>query len=302
MRPQPMNRSRSAWRYAALVCLLGTSAQAQVSGWLDFDGEIPGESQSASHRDWIEIQGFQLGGQLKALKPGALGLTKLLDRASPKFYQACAQGTPYAKATLDLRFPSAVTTENPGPARIELEHVVVSSNTVLGTTDQTTGETVELTFGRIVYTYVKEDKSAPLVMNFDFRSQTGSEGAGTNPDTDNDGLPDAWEAAHGLSVGVNDANSDADGDGLTNLQEYQLGTHPKSNTSFFKAALAPVAGSAGTFQLSWISVVGKTYLIEWTPDLTTPFTTIRTVTATATTSTESIVNTGNLGFYRVRPQ
>ena len=130
----------------------------------------------------------------------------------------------------------------------------------------------------------------------------GGGGGGASPDTDNDGLPDAWENTYGLSVGVNDANADADGDGLTNLQEYQLGTHPKSGTSFFRASLSPVAGMEGLFKITWNSVVGKIYLIEWTPDLVTPFTTLRTVTATATTSTEDIVNTSNRGFYRVRPQ
>jgi len=40
-------------------------------------------------------------------------------------------------------------------------------------------------------------------------------------DGDHDGMPDAWEKAHGL--GPNDAadrNSDRDGDGYTNLEEY----------------------------------------------------------------------------------
>ena len=306
MRPYLKSRLLSPLRHAALLYLLGTSSQAQVSAWLDFDGRIPGESKSVSHPGWIEIQGFNLGGELKALKPGALGLTKPLDRASPKLHQACAQGITFDKATLDLKFPSAVTTENPGPARIELENIVVSANAVSQSGDGPPLETFELSFGRIVYTYVEKDMSVPVTASVDFSLLSGpgdgGGGGGASPDTDNDGLPDAWENTYGLSVGVNDANADADGDGLTNLQEYQLGTHPKSGTSFFRASLSPVAGMEGLFKITWNSVVGKIYLIEWTPDLVTPFTTLRTVTATLTTSTEDIVNTSNRGFYRVRPQ
>ena len=49
-------------------------------------------------------------------------------------------------------------------------------------------------------------------------------------DNDNDGLPNDWETANGLDpdVGTGDdgANGDPDFDTLTNLQEFQLGTHP----------------------------------------------------------------------------
>lgn len=46
-------------------------------------------------------------------------------------------------------------------------------------------------------------------------------------DTDDDGMPDGWEAEHGLDpLDPADAALDADGDGLTNFQEYQLDTDP----------------------------------------------------------------------------
>jgi predicted outer membrane repeat protein len=51
---------------------------------------------------------------------------------------------------------------------------------------------------------------------------------GTNPlsaDSDTDGLPDGWEVANGLNpASGSDALADADGDGLTNLEEYMIGT------------------------------------------------------------------------------
>jgi hypothetical protein len=40
------------------------------------------------------------------------------------------------------------------------------------------------------------------------------------PDSDNDGMPDAWESALGLSVGINDGALDPDQDGLSNLNEH----------------------------------------------------------------------------------
>jgi hypothetical protein len=39
-------------------------------------------------------------------------------------------------------------------------------------------------------------------------------------DVDGDGMPGAWEAAHGLNPAVADNNGDLDGDGYTNLEEY----------------------------------------------------------------------------------
>jgi Tol biopolymer transport system component len=47
-------------------------------------------------------------------------------------------------------------------------------------------------------------------------------------DPDADGMPTAWEQQFGLDpANPADANADPDGDGLTNLQEFQASSHPK---------------------------------------------------------------------------
>src|SRR6185503_12007381 len=40
------------------------------------------------------------------------------------------------------------------------------------------------------------------------------------PDRDADGMPDAWERAHGFDPARADGNGDRDGDGMTNLEDW----------------------------------------------------------------------------------
>lgn len=284
-----------------VACFAITTAHAQTSGWLDFMGAIPGEASDSAHLDWIEIQGFGLDGQLQPGQAGTFSCTKSTDRASPALFLACAQGTHYSKVTLDLNY----NLPSNGPvhlARLELVDVTVISQQTAGSASVgIPTETVALASGRITYTYFIPD-AGTVYSNFDYQSLTGASGTGTLTDSEGDGMPDSWETTCGLLLGANDANEDADGDGFSNLNEYLLGTNPRSGASFFKAELAPVAGAPGTYQLSWNSVAGKTYVVEWSPDLKTPFTMLHTITATETTTRLNLERTGTLGFFRVRLQ
>ena len=51
----------------------------------------------------------------------------------------------------------------------------------------------------------------------------------TSQDTDNDLMPDDWESQYGLDPYVNDASSDLDNDGLSNLEEYHLNSRPDNS-------------------------------------------------------------------------
>jgi len=59
-------------------------------------------------------------------------------------------------------------------------------------------------------------------------ADTDKDGMGNNqdPDDDNDGMPDEWEAQAGLDSLVDDASEDRDGDGIRNLDEYIAETQP----------------------------------------------------------------------------
>jgi hypothetical protein len=81
----------------------------------------------------------------------------------------------------------------------------------------------------------------------------------TGPDTDGDGLPDAWEQVNGTQPFVADAGADPDGDGMTNLQEYQAGTHPLDPASVL--AVQSLAISQGLLSLQFTAVSNRTYTL-----------------------------------------
>ena len=85
-------------------------------------------------------------------------------------------------------------------------------------------------------------------------------------DGDADGLPDAWELARGFDpLNAADAMLDADGDGQPNLAEFRAGTDARDPLSRF--VVTEIVANADTVSLTWMSVPGRRYHLQWSDDL-----------------------------------
>ncbi len=100
---------------------------------------------------------------------------------------------------------------------------------------------------------------------FPDRATPGTANGRADPDRDGDGLPDAWEQAHGTDSLTPDAAADPDGDGATNLEEYRAGTDPRDAASALRLEL--VLTGSERIELRFVARPDRTYRLESTGDL-----------------------------------
>jgi hypothetical protein len=101
----------------------------------------------------------------------------------------------------------------------------------------------------------------------------------------------------------NDAALDADGDGLTNLQEFQLGTDPRDPTSGLRLNIA-LAPDSTNVVLSFAAAAESAFGLEYAEPLGTPWQPLQDFPAASTNRLvqHSVPVSSPLRFYRLRLQ
>lgn len=122
-------------------------------------------------------------------------------------------------------------------------------------------------------------------------------------DSDNDGMEDVWESTYFQSL-ARDGTGDFDSDGRSDLAEFLAGTSPNNAGSLLRI-LTPIVLdlSSELITISWTSVPGKIYRLQYTLSLNDPQWTDLPGDVEASPGTISAADwplpVGNATFYRV---
>ncbi len=125
-------------------------------------------------------------------------------------------------------------------------------------------------------------------------------------DSDDDGMPDTWEADTGLdpdsNLGVDGTSGDHDGDGVDNHAEYVAGTQPTNPDSLFCVdALVTPDSAANNITIN--AVGGRVYTLLYTTNLFAPDWTVLRCVTNATDGVLILDGDPDLGpgvYYRVK--
>jgi hypothetical protein len=124
-------------------------------------------------------------------------------------------------------------------------------------------------------------------------------------DTDGDGLPDAWETAHGLSAEDGaDAALDPDGDTVSSLREYLAGTDPQNAASVFRVESVAATGAGGAQVITFNAQADRTYTVLYRTNLTSgTWLKVADVSTAPNAASVNVTDSGSVGersrFYRI---
>ena len=138
--------------------------------FLKIDG-IPGESSDDKHKEWIEIVSFTHsmdqpasatassagGATAERVNHGTFNITHLLDKASPKLYDAVCTGKHIKDVTLELCRSGG---DKMKYMEVKLEQVLISRVAPYGSAgDGFPTETLSLSYGKIKWTYTQQKRA-----------------------------------------------------------------------------------------------------------------------------------------------
>lgn len=119
-------------------------------------------------------------------------------------------------------------------------------------------------------------------------------------DTDNDGIADWWELEHFASLGSMTTNSDSDGNGVSDVDEWTARSNPTNPVSHF---VIPDIGqdASGRFIVYWDSFPGREYDILWTSNLVAGFELLTNGLIYPQNSyTDTVHDAESVGIYKIR--
>jgi hypothetical protein len=89
----------------------------------------------------------------------------------------------------------------------------------------------------------------------------------SSPDTDGDGIGDAYERLYFGNLTVMNATSDTDGDGASDVQEYAANTQPNNPADYLRIINQSHTGAFTSVALTFTSKPNRLYTIEHNTDL-----------------------------------
>jgi len=140
--------------------------------FLKIDG-IPGESLDDKHKDWIEILGYSHemtqpssatassagGGTTERVDHGDLKITKHIDKASPKLYEALSKGTHIPSVIIEFCRAGGDKLKY---LEIKMEQVIIAAARPGGHSKHEDGfptEEIDFNYGKIKWTYTQQKRA-----------------------------------------------------------------------------------------------------------------------------------------------
>lgn len=137
--------------------------------FMRIDG-IPGESSDNKHKDWIEIQSYSHGATQQASKVvstsggataervdvGDFNIAKLVDKATPKLFEACCSGKHIKEVVIEVCRSGGDQLKF---VEIKMEQVLITNYQHLANGALFPSESISFTPGKIKITYSQQKRS-----------------------------------------------------------------------------------------------------------------------------------------------